>query len=117
MTEYLIRLPWPDKRLSSNYRGHWSKVAKAKAEARQTAWAMAKQFGIGKADGAEVIFTYYPPDRRKRDAQNMPHMLKAQIDGLADALGCDDSAFLVHFPSGFADVVSGGAVLMHVKKL
>jgi crossover junction endodeoxyribonuclease RusA len=65
--------------------------------------------------GAVLEFTYSPPDRRKRDVQNLPHMLKAAIDGIADAMGCDDHGFRCVFPSQFSEPVPSGAVLVHIK--
>lgn len=78
---------------------------------RQEAWALAKQSG---ANGDQIEFTYYPPDNRRRDAQNMPHMLKAAIDGMADAMGRDDSNFRCIFPSKFSEVVPGGRIVVTV---
>ena len=113
--EYLIRLPWPSKTLSSNARAHWAKLAKEKAAARHTAFVLARAQGVQASAGVTLEFTFYPPDKRRRDAHNMPHMLKAAIDGIADAMGTDDNGFRCVFPSSFAEPVKGGAVLVHVR--
>ena len=63
----------------------------------------------------EVLYLVTPPDRRKRDCQNMPHMLKAYIDGIADAMGCDDNGFRVRYPDRFDHTVKGGAILCEVE--
>ena len=72
---------------------------------------MAREAG---ANGDLIDFAYHPPDKRRRDAQNMPHMLKAAIDGMSDAMGCDDSNFRCTFPSKFSDVVKGGKIVVTV---
>lgn len=115
-TEYLIRLPWPDKALSSNARTHWAQRSRATKKARHEAWALCKEAGARIDGPVEVAFAYFPPDRRKRDAQNMPAMLKAFIDGIADALGVDDAEFRVSFPKTFDRVTSGGCVLAHIRE-
>jgi crossover junction endodeoxyribonuclease RusA len=38
-----------------------------------------------------MSITFYPPDRRKRDLDGMLSAIKSGLDGLADAIGCDDS--------------------------
>lgn len=116
MREYLLRLPWPDKALSSNARTHWAKRARAVKTYRHNAGWIARSHMVCPDPAADLTFTYYPPDRRKRDPQNMPHMLKAAIDGIADAMGCDDHQFRCVFPSEFEEPVKGGAVLVHVRR-
>lgn len=113
--EYLILLPWPEPPLWENRKAHWAERAKAKKSARQAAWALCKGAGVGRHDGAVLIFSYHPPTRGKRDAQNMPATLKASIDGIADAMGCDDANFQCVFPTRFDEVVKGGAVACHIK--
>lgn len=113
---YLIRLPWPDKRLAPHAKGHWRPKHAATKVARQAAFVLARAQGIkNPMPDARITMTYYPPDKRCRDAHNMPAMLKASIDGLADAMGCDDVAFQVTYPTAFADPIKGGAVLMEVE--
>jgi len=72
---------------------------------------MARKAG---ANGDLIEFAYHPPDNRRRDAQNMPHMLKAAIDGMSDAMGRDDSNFRCTFPSKFSSVTPGGAIVVTV---
>jgi crossover junction endodeoxyribonuclease RusA len=94
----LFPVAWPDKNLSSNARVHWAKRAKATKAAREEAYWSAKSCGIDnltRAERYDVLVEFYPPDRRKRDAHNLPFMAKAALDGLQDALGCDDNSFNV----------------------
>lgn len=115
--KYLLRLNWPDKALSSNGRVHWAQKARATATARTEAHYEAKARGLrDPMPNAMLRFTYYPPDRRKRDAHNLPTALKAHIDGIADAMGCEDSGFQCVFPGGFDEPCKGGAVLVEISE-
>lgn len=93
MTTATIFLPWPDKRLSPNARGHWSRLAAAKKAAKTTAYYTALEAGLGKieADMIRVRYVFYPPDNRPRDTDNMIASCKAYGDGIAQAIGIDDS--------------------------
>jgi crossover junction endodeoxyribonuclease RusA len=44
-----------------------------------------------------VNLTFVPPDKRRRDADNMLAAMKSGLDGLADALGVDDSQWKISF--------------------
>lgn len=115
MAEYLLRLSWPNKPLWQNRRVHWRKRSDAAANYRREAWAIAKQHKVARSPDAELHFFFHQPDNRKRDLQNMPATQKAAIDGIADAMGCDDSGFKCHWPVEWSDNVKGGCVLIHIK--
>ena len=88
-----IFFTWPDRKLSPNARHHWSVIARAKKAAKRTAYYTVLEAGIGKID-AETInvrVSFYPPDRRPRDTDNMIASCKAVFDGLSQAIGIDDS--------------------------
>ncbi len=108
-----IKLPWPDKALHSNSRAHWAVKAKATKTARQNAHTMAKQAGVGCWPDATILAEYYPPTRRG-DPQNVPTALKAYIDGIADAMGCDDRKFKVDYPTVFAGTRKPADVVFHI---
>ncbi len=113
--QYLLRISWPSSALSSNSRTHWRPKATATKAYRSEAWATAKLHSITAMPDAVLEFTFCPPDRRRRDIHNMPAAMKAVIDGIADAMGCDDVGFRCRFPDHFGEVVRGGCVLVHVK--
>lgn len=85
-------LPWPDKRLSPNAREHWSSVHRAKKSAKNVAYYITKQAGIGKieADSITVRYSFYPPSKRTYDMDNLIASMKAAADGIALAIGIDD---------------------------
>ena len=113
-TECLIRLPWPSSKLSSNSRVHWAVRAKATKGYREQARLASNESGLRMANHTHAVldFFFFPPDRRRRDAQNMPAMMKSAIDGIADAMGCDDHNFVCRFQGRFEEPVKGGSVLI-----
>lgn len=86
-------LPWPDKRLSPNARVHWSSLARAKKSAKRAAYYTTLEAGIGKIEAESVLVrvSFFPPDRRPRDIDNAFASCKAAFDGIAQAIGIDDS--------------------------
>ncbi len=115
MTSYLIRLPWPEPALWQNKRGKLRDRIRATKNARNYAWAMAREACVATMPDAILEFSFHPPDERRRDAQNMPATQKAAIDGIALAMGCDDNGFRVRWPDQFSEPVKGGCVLVHIK--
>lgn len=113
-----VTLPFPPSTLNPNRKGHWAKVAKAKRDYRSQCWLYSVEAGAGRATLPEgrlaLWLEFYPPDRRKRDDDNMIASFKAGRDGLADALGIDDSRFQV-FPLVMTEV--GGMVKVVVTEL
>ena len=115
MDSITFGLPWPSPALSSNARGHWRIRAEATKKARKLAWGIALSNGIkNPMPDAELRFTYHPPSYRG-DAQNVPHMIKSYIDGIADAMKCDDKGFKVHYPAEFSEKTKGGKIICVVK--
>lgn len=92
-----IILPWPDMNLMPNRKNgrHWGKVQAAKTKARQDAYYAAKQAAGQIAINSTVALriTFYQPDNRHRDLDNLLACIKPHIDGIAKALGVDDKCF------------------------
>ncbi len=86
------KLPWPAKELSPNSRVHWAQLGAKKAAYRHDCYTIARGDGILKcsAKKAHLTITFYPPDKRGRDLDNMLASIKSGLDGLADAMGMDD---------------------------
>jgi crossover junction endodeoxyribonuclease RusA len=55
-----------------------------------------------------LLVTFYPPDARRRDDDNMIGAFKAHRDGIADAMGVDDHRFKAQYK--FADPCKPGRV-------
>ncbi len=98
----IVTLAWPDKRLSPNARTHWRAKVGPKQSAKIAAgWATVAAKGyhsvkdsLAASEGPVAVqVTFYPPDARHRDDDNMIGSFKAARDGIADALGIDDRRF------------------------
>lgn len=110
-----LTLPWPHKDLTPHAKGNWRPKAKATKAYRELAFWLSKEAGV-KADLQAILtFTYHPPNLARRDVQNMHGRLKAAIDGIADAMGCDDNRFRPRFPDHFAAPVKGGAIIVQIE--
>ena len=98
----IVVLPWPDKRLSPNSRAHWADKVRPKAYARLDAkiatmgaagFHAAKE-AFAQSDGPIPFkVTFYPPDKRHRDDDNMIGSIKSARDGVAQALNVNDRRF------------------------
>lgn len=110
-----IILPWPPRDLSPNARVHWARKSKAAKAYRHECWVLAMSSGVRvDFDGpVHLWLTFYPPDRRHRDDDNMIAAFKAGRDGIAQALGIDDKRFRLH--PWVSDEV-GGRVRVRISK-
>lgn len=109
-----IILPWPEKALHSNARCHWAAKARAVADARNLAWALATQRPRVPCLPDAVIFVELYPPTKRGDVHNVPSSLKAYIDGIAEAMGCDDRGFRVEYPSQWAGSGKPGKVVFRI---
>lgn len=100
-------LPWPPKELSPNARMHWAALSKVKRKYRNACREQAIVQGAQPMAGYyfRVLVTFVPPDRRKRDRDNLIASMKAGFDGLADALQVDDAGFIPTYE--VADAIGG----------
>jgi crossover junction endodeoxyribonuclease RusA len=93
----VIVLPFPPATLSghANGNGRWRKIAVTK-QWREAACMAVKPYAdalpLGEGD-ITVAVTFIPPDRRG-DRVNFPNRMKPVFDGIADALGVNDSRFV-----------------------
>ncbi len=123
-----IELPWPDKRLNPNVNAHWRAVAKARAEAKKYAYyttreKMDRPYGMsmewaidGLPEQIAITYTFYPPCVRTRDDDNFISAMKGARDGVAKALGIDDSRFHTQ-PAEWGEVVKGGKVVLTLEEM
>jgi crossover junction endodeoxyribonuclease RusA len=95
----IVELPFPTADLSPNARLHWAKKAKAAKAYRSECHWLTLAAGIRRIDWTGDIhlwIDFFPPDRRRRDDDNMIAAFKSGRDGIADALRVDDNRFLCH---------------------
>lgn len=93
-----IVLPWPDANLNPNRsKGmHWGSTSALRKTARDAAFWLAwpsRLSGVRAASTFPLSITFVQPDRRARDRDNLLAALKPSLDGVADALGVNDSQF------------------------
>lgn len=92
-------IKWPPAELNPNSRTHWSTKGRIAAAYRQYCYDVAKQQpAMEIAPGLDIVVrtTFSPPDRRNRDVDNMLASFKSGLDGIAEALGVNDSRFRIH---------------------
>lgn len=106
-----VLLPWPPKVLSPNARSHWATKSKAAKAYRYRCFLEAKAVRLAAPVGRVLLsLEFVPPNRQRRDDDNLLAAFKAGRDGLADALGVDDSLFVSQVRLMTDEVCPGGAV-------
>lgn len=96
----MVVLPWPDRKLNPNYsKGrHWTSTTDERKRARAAARLLTLNVLLDngwEAPSGEVALriVFMAPDRRHRDRDNLLSALKPSLDGVADAMGVNDSQF------------------------
>lgn len=109
-----LTLPWPPTGLSPNDRVHWAAKSKLVKAYRTDCYWAAKAGGVRVVDAPELALTitFHPPRRGRIDRDNRIAAFKAGQDGLAEAMGCDDSIFVPTYRLG--EPIKGGAVIVEV---
>ena len=115
-----LYLDWPDKRLNPNARIHWLAKAQIVADARNAAFALARNVGFTIPPGPlqlNLIF-YPPPDKRRRDMDNVLASCKAALDGIFRACDVDDANVCrIVMEWGGADKAGTGCIYLTVEPL
>ncbi len=105
-----VVLPWPPRVLSPNARSHWRAKSKAAKDYRYRCFLEAKLARLRAPAGRVLLMLeFMPPNRQRRDDDNLVAAFKSGRDGLADALGIDDSMFVTLVQLS-EEVRAGGAV-------
>ena len=95
----MLALPFPDKVLWPNGRGHWS--AKSRAFKKHKRWAYIAALAVrppwvgAYTPPIQLHYRVTPKTAHAIDADNAVAAMKAYQDGIALALGVDDSTFAV----------------------
>jgi crossover junction endodeoxyribonuclease RusA len=112
-----VTLPWPNKVLSPNARAHWRKKHKANVLSKtDTAWALAPwRTEKITTERAKVTMVFHPPDKRRRDLDNLIAAMKGATDGISSAIGIDDSKFELSYSMG--SVEPPGSVYVTIEPL
>lgn len=115
----LIELGWPAKPLWPNFRSrsHWPKT-RALSVAKMEGFAVTRAALHGRPfvhndERIAFVITAYPPTKRHADDDNVTSAVKASRDGIAKALGVDDSLFDQRLQWG--EPVKHGKVVVEVR--
>lgn len=107
MTSLTITLDWPEAALSPNARVHHMALHRARKKAKNAAWGITKALmppmGIAYRSWrgpVEVSIAFHPSANRAFDLDNALARLKGHLDGIALALGVDDSTFAFRLSRG-----------------
>jgi crossover junction endodeoxyribonuclease RusA len=105
-----IVLPWPPAELSPNARVHWTLKSRKAKQYKHDCWALtlAAKVKVETEGKINLHITFRPPSNRRRDQDNMVAQAKYAFDGMALALGVDDSRFSSQFEIG--ELIRGGAI-------
>jgi len=93
-----IVLDWPNPALMPNRSAgkHWSNTAAIRAKAKEDAYWLTRKSNdasIFLEKPHAVSLTFIAPDKRRRDLDGCLSSMKPALDGVAKALGLDDSQF------------------------
>lgn len=118
----IVRLPWPDRRLSPNARVHRMERARCAAVAKEAAWmdtlnqlSVRERRALSERDAVHLAITFHPPDSRKRDLDNMLASAKSTLDGFAHACLIDDYRFSLSLMRG--QPLKGGQIHIFIPKI
>lgn len=115
-----IVLPWPDPLLFPNRRrGNFRKFQPAIEAARQAGFVCTKealgraQIKLGQRNKTSVLFV--APNRIRRDLDGCIGAIKHNLDGIALALGIDDSQFRPLITDDCLDIERKGFVVVEIE--
>jgi len=83
----------PPMTLNEQRRAHWQQVRRAKAEAEQHIWVVAKAARLPRMKRAHVEVVWFAPDKRRRDADALSPFLKATLDTLVRCEILEDDSY------------------------
>lgn len=106
----MIEIPFPPPKLSPNSRCHWAQKARVFKTYKAQCHALLSQHRDTLRGRESFELRFLPPDRHRRDLDNMVAASKAAIDALALVTGVDDSRFRLTIAKG--EPVKGGAVVI-----
>ncbi len=120
-----ISLPWAPRELSPNARIHWARKAPIIANYRHAcAWSTKRDVSksaineliaaVHSGSVLHLFVEFFPPDKRRRDDDNLTGAFKHGRDGIASALCIDDRHFRMH-PLIMEETVKAGLVRVRIK--
>lgn len=112
----IVELPWPPSALRPNASspGAWRKKQSAAKAYRADCMIMCRAQGLPRVDdtGLHLTMRFYPPDKRRRDLDNMLASFKQGIDAISETIGVDDHRFGMTLVR--AEPTPGGKVVVEI---
>lgn len=110
----MIELPFPASILAGHAKGngHWAKIKATKDHREWARLATLAACPVVAAEGDIRLRILFIPADKRGDRVNFPNRMKAYFDGIADALGVNDSRFLPSYE--FCAPAKPGRVLVEV---
>lgn len=104
---FAASFPWPPSVLGGNRKtvskgGRMAQAGAAKRQRQDAAfiarsWSDSNPVGwLKECDRLHIWICFRPPDRRRRDDDNLVRAFKSARDGIADGLGIDDRLLITH---------------------
>lgn len=84
-TTWMVGLPWHTPPLSLNHRLHWRVKARITADVREQAGLAIRAARIPPQQHIHARLHYAPPDRRRRDPDNLTALTKPIFDAAVDS--------------------------------
>ena len=111
-----VTLPWPEIDTSLNARIHWAKRSSAARDAQLVGIVAAREAYLGTLEPCAhpVRIVFHPPDKRRRDLDNLLARLKKQLDGICRAY-CIDDHLLHPITLDWGEMRYGGAVVVEIE--
>ena len=89
-----VTLDWPSQGASMNSRKNWRSKHALQKKMKHDAMMLCRDLPECTMTGnIPVRITFYPPDKRRRDADNLLSSIKTALDAIAEQIGSDDSNF------------------------
>lgn len=85
--------PWYPKELNPNSSCHFQTKAKKKAIYKNICYYTTLEAKIPQGQYTELHLTFFKPNRRPMDLDNMLAAMKSGLDGMCQALKIDDKVF------------------------
>ena len=112
-----ILFPWPSSRLSGNNRMDLRSLTADRRQAREVGYWLIKDAGLKlKSVPLELHLVLMPPDRRRRDDDNVFAAFKSYRDGMFRALELDDR-LIRRTVIEWGDVMKGGGIYVRLTEM
>lgn len=88
-----FEFPWPPRELSPNCNVSWKAKIIPRKEYKELWRSQSFMLGVRPAAFVSLNITFFPPNNKSRDLDNLLASIKLGLDGLAQGLNIDDKLF------------------------